>query len=269
MGAVKTVNSGIEAIVADGEPKTPDRTYDTIDAIAEAETSPNIHYKDDWLTVFSDTNHIRVNGKDVLLTPREYGLLKVLTSEAGRVWSNEELELLRSVWGNENHTRGQVRVYIHLLREMIEEKPKNPRIICNVNRSGYYYQPQGDYHQPNGNPLKPLYKDDRLEIYPYMAVIGGKKIRLSPREYSLLATMASDPLWVWSAEELREVLSNNLTTEGNVRVYISHLRRKLEADPRNPQIIITPSTDTKGYFFNPQGKVILNQYEVQANGVKG
>ena len=78
-------------------------------------------------------------GQDVHLTPTEYDLLRVLTSEAGRVITHGNL--LRSVMGRgyEDAT-GTLRVHIASLRKKLEANPARPRIIVTEPGIGYRLQ---------------------------------------------------------------------------------------------------------------------------------
>jgi two-component system KDP operon response regulator KdpE len=78
-------------------------------------------------------------GQDVHLTPTEYDLLRVLTSEVGRVITHGSL--LRSVMGRgyEDAT-GTLRVHIASLRKKLEANPARPRIIVTEPGIGYRLQ---------------------------------------------------------------------------------------------------------------------------------
>jgi two-component system KDP operon response regulator KdpE len=78
-------------------------------------------------------------GQDVHLTPTEYDLLRVLTTEVGRVITHGNL--LRSVMGRgyEDAT-GTLRVHIASLRKKLESNPARPRIIVTEPGIGYRLQ---------------------------------------------------------------------------------------------------------------------------------
>jgi two-component system KDP operon response regulator KdpE len=78
-------------------------------------------------------------GQDVHLTPTEHDLLRVLTSEVGRVITHGNL--LRSVMGRgyEDAT-GTLRVHIASLRKKLEANPARPRIIVTEPGIGYRLQ---------------------------------------------------------------------------------------------------------------------------------
>jgi DNA-binding response OmpR family regulator len=78
----------------------------------------------------------RLRGREVALSPKEYELLKLLASQPGRVFSDEEI--IRHVWpegGLASST--DVKRYIYLLRQKVEADPKNPALVLTVPGFGY------------------------------------------------------------------------------------------------------------------------------------
>jgi DNA-binding response OmpR family regulator len=79
-------------------------------------------------------------GREVELTPKEFGLLALLSGRPGRVLTREEI--LRSVWGyNILVTRRSVDRCITTLRKKIEVDPQNPIHIKTIRESGYRFEP--------------------------------------------------------------------------------------------------------------------------------
>jgi DNA-binding response OmpR family regulator len=79
---------------------------------------------------------VRLRGREVALSPKEYELLKLLASQPGRVFSDEEI--IRHVWpegGLASST--DVKRYIYLLRQKIEADPKTPTLVLTVPGFGY------------------------------------------------------------------------------------------------------------------------------------
>ncbi len=75
-------------------------------------------------------------GKEVHLTPTEYGLVRFLAQNAGRVVTHGQL--LRSVLGNGYEDAiGSLRVYIASLRKKLEVDPSEPRLIVTEPGVGY------------------------------------------------------------------------------------------------------------------------------------
>jgi len=85
---------------------------------------------------------VRISGRPVELTPREFDLLHAFALHPGRVLSTQEL--LTQVWGAEFIGEPQV-VYVHIrwLREKIETDPNKPQRIITVRSVGYKLEPQG------------------------------------------------------------------------------------------------------------------------------
>jgi DNA-binding response OmpR family regulator len=79
---------------------------------------------------------VRLGEKEIALSPKEYELLKLLASQPGRVFSDEEI--IRHVWPEGGLASAtDVKRYIYLLRHKIEADPKNPRLVLTVPGFGY------------------------------------------------------------------------------------------------------------------------------------
>lgn len=79
---------------------------------------------------------VTLQGKEVQLSPKEYELLKLLATEPGRVFSDEEI--IAHLWPQGSHaTSNDVKQYAHLLRSKIEEDPQKPRWVQTVKGFGY------------------------------------------------------------------------------------------------------------------------------------
>jgi two-component system, OmpR family, KDP operon response regulator KdpE len=75
-------------------------------------------------------------GTEVHLTPTEYGLIRFLAQNAGRVVTHGQL--LRSVLGvGYEDAIGSLRVYIASLRKKLEADPSDPRLIVTEPGVGY------------------------------------------------------------------------------------------------------------------------------------
>ena len=83
--------------------------------------------------------------------------------------------------------------------------------------------------------------DVRLDLKTRLVTRGGRVVRLTPTEYRLLATLAANAgRVVTSPQLLREVWGPSHAEDGHyVRVYMGHLRQKLEADPAQPRYLLT------------------------------
>lgn len=79
---------------------------------------------------------VQVRGRAVELSPKEYELLKLLSSQPGRVFSNEEI--LRHVWATSRYATAQdVKQYVYFLRRKLEADPNRPELIVTVRGFGY------------------------------------------------------------------------------------------------------------------------------------
>lgn len=88
------------------------------------------------LVVDNVAKRVFLNGTEVKLSPKEYELLKLLASEPGRVFSNEEI--LQAVWaGRQWATAQDVKQYIYFIRKKLEADPENPKFIITVRGFGY------------------------------------------------------------------------------------------------------------------------------------
>ena len=85
-----------------------------------------------------DLAHRQVSeaGRDILLTPTEYDLLRVLAQNAGKVLTHRQL--LRQVWGSAYEAESHLlRVNMSNLRRKIEPDPARPHYILTEPGVGY------------------------------------------------------------------------------------------------------------------------------------
>lgn len=108
------------------------RRYTTLGAL---ETKANV-YQTGGLKIDDDTKTVTVDGEEVHLTPVQYKILKLLTANAGRVFSIEEI--YEKVWNEASfNPENTVAVHIRKIREKIEINPKEPRYLKVVWGVGY------------------------------------------------------------------------------------------------------------------------------------
>ncbi len=91
------------------------------------------------LRVDFNTREVTKGGQPIELTSTEYKLLEVLAQNAGMVVPTETL--LSRVWGRyavENNA--YLKVYIHRLRQKLEDDPAHPRWIETVRGEGYMFR---------------------------------------------------------------------------------------------------------------------------------
>jgi two-component system, OmpR family, KDP operon response regulator KdpE len=81
---------------------------------------------------------VTVRNNEVRFSPREYELLRLLVSHAGRVLTHEFV--LQTIWGCDADIRSDIRylrMYVRALRQKIEADPEHPTHILTVNGVGY------------------------------------------------------------------------------------------------------------------------------------
>lgn len=79
---------------------------------------------------------VRLAGKAVSLSSREFELLELLASDPGSVFTRDQI--LEHVWGSKDATDpNSVTVFVRKIREKIEEDPSKPRYLITVWRVGY------------------------------------------------------------------------------------------------------------------------------------
>lgn len=93
------------------------------------------------ILIDDEAKEVRLHGRLVNLSPKEYDLLRLLASRPGRVFSNAEI--LQAVWPDraDEGTSEDVKKYIYFLRGKIEADPENPRLIHTVRGFGYKLLP--------------------------------------------------------------------------------------------------------------------------------
>lgn len=88
------------------------------------------------LEIDEPRHRVAVRGTDVNLTPMEFELLYFLAANAGQVFDRETL--FREVWGYEYvGETNLVDVCVRRLREKVELRPSQPKIILTVRGVGY------------------------------------------------------------------------------------------------------------------------------------
>jgi two-component system KDP operon response regulator KdpE len=104
-----------------------------------SETIEQPDYEDGYLLLDIARRRVVVGGRQVKLTPLEFGLFTVLVRNAGNVLSHREL--LEKVWGWEYiDDVDYVRIYIAHLRQKIEPEPSQPRYITTEIGVGYCFR---------------------------------------------------------------------------------------------------------------------------------
>jgi two-component system, OmpR family, KDP operon response regulator KdpE len=95
--------------------------------------------------------------------------------------------------------------------------------------------------------------DVRIDLQARLVTKAGQPVHLTPTEYRLLTTLVANAGRVITNRQLlREVWGPSNTDNGHyLRVYMGHLRQKLEDDPTQPAYLLTETA--VGYrLFVPQ-----------------
>ncbi len=89
------------------------------------------------LVLNRDKHECTLNEKPLSLTPTEFSILWLLSSNRGRVISSEEL--FHAVWGDKYFTSSNNTVMVHIrhLREKMNDSAENPKYIKTVWGVGY------------------------------------------------------------------------------------------------------------------------------------
>ncbi len=96
-----------------------------------------IQFKEIEIDVSSMT--IRVEGRTILTTVREFRLLEYLARHRGRVFTRDQL--LDAVWKESAFvTPRSIDVYVRRLREKIEPDPRRPRYLKTLRGIGYRFE---------------------------------------------------------------------------------------------------------------------------------
>ena len=83
------------------------------------------------------TYECQLNGEDLMLTPTEFSILKILLENRGSVIRSEQL--FREVWQGEYYSKGSNTITVHIrhLREKMKDTGESPIYIKTVWGVGY------------------------------------------------------------------------------------------------------------------------------------
>ena len=85
------------------------------------------------------SRQVTVAGREIKLTPTEYGLLQELVLNTNKVLTHGML--LRKIWGSEYGSESEyVHVFIGRLRKQLEADPSNPKYIVTIPGVGYQFK---------------------------------------------------------------------------------------------------------------------------------
>jgi len=118
-------------------------------------------------------------------------------------------------------------------------KPFSPREV--VARVRAVLRRAQTAESPPGNPIKVPVSEGGLRIDPerYQAWLGGKELKLTPVEFSLLRSLTAQPGRVFSRDQLMNEMYSDyrVVTDRAVDSHIKNLRRKLHAAAPDTDLI--------------------------------
>ena len=103
----------------------------------EAESGHILNFEN--LTVDPRSRTVRLAGKEIMLTAKEFDMLYLMASHPRQVYTRDQL--LERIWGRiEYIDPGTVTVHVRRLREKIEADPSSPGRILTVWGVGYKFE---------------------------------------------------------------------------------------------------------------------------------
>jgi DNA-binding response OmpR family regulator len=120
----------------------------------EASARIKVHLRRPWdfvpllrvgtLEVNRERRQVRLNGRNIALTPHEFRILETLMTRVGAVFS--ERQLLERCWGQDTPVReGVIKAHILRLRRKLGDDAMQPRIIRSVRGFGYSLEPSSTW----------------------------------------------------------------------------------------------------------------------------
>ncbi len=143
-GRDETIARALEAGAADYivKPFSPTELVARIRAVLRRHAEPE-PFKLRELVIRYAERRATLAGQPLMLTAKEFDLLRVLATNAGRVATYEMLQ--RQVWGGREREQGPpVRAFVMKLRRKLRDDPSNPVYILNERGVGYSMPRPGD-----------------------------------------------------------------------------------------------------------------------------
>ncbi len=132
LGADDYISKPFNPIELIARVKSQLRRYTTLGSL---ETKSYL-YRTGGLVIDDESKTVTIDGDEIHLTPVQYKILKLLTANAGRVFSIDEI--YEKVWQETAFSpENTVTVHIRKIREKIEINPKEPKYLKVVWGIGY------------------------------------------------------------------------------------------------------------------------------------
>jgi two-component system, OmpR family, KDP operon response regulator KdpE len=98
-------------------------------------------------------------------------------------------------------------------------------------------------HQLQVHGERPIFRTGELtvDLTRHIVKVGDREVKLTPKEYELLTKLVQHAGKVLTHRFLLGTLRDELSDAQYLRVYVRQLRQKIEADPSQPQYILTES----------------------------
>ncbi|MFF2177315.1 response regulator transcription factor [Lysinibacillus sp. NPDC058147] len=119
-------------------------------------------------------------------------------------------------------------------------KPFNPlELIARIKSQLRRYIKMNRLDRMNENEIE--IADMRINRDTHEVIVNNEKVKLTPREFSILELFARNQGIVMSAEQIYEKVwkEEAIQSENTVMVHIRKIRERIETNPRNPQYIKT------------------------------
>ncbi|MFJ8458624.1 response regulator transcription factor [Lysinibacillus xylanilyticus] len=119
-------------------------------------------------------------------------------------------------------------------------KPFNPlELIARIKSQLRRYIKMNRLDMLNENEIE--IGDMRINTATHEVIVNNEKVKLTPREFSVLELLARNQGMVMSAEQIYERVwkEEAIQSENTVMVHIRKIRERIETNPRNPQYIKT------------------------------
>jgi two-component system KDP operon response regulator KdpE len=153
--------------------------------------------------------------------------------------------------GKKNDEDDIVRGLDHGADEYLSKPLGNRELVARV-RAALRRAEQPSYLEKK---KKTLFSDDYLavDVAERKVFVNGERVKLTPREFRLLALLVSNADCILTHQQVLEKVWGweYIDDVDYVRIYISHLRQKIESDPSQPRYILTEPG--AGYYFHKTG----------------